>query len=1501
MKHFVSLFFLCFIAFCVHAQVARTVEVVAPGSLCNHFTQQEQFTVTKLILTGNIDVRDFKFMKDSMPFLSDVDLSESHIMAYSGPYGTSMYASEYAANEIPDYGFAASNELGYLKKIKLPATLTGIGEHAFAFCTGLDTIHLSEKVVSLDWMSFGGSSAVLSIDPENAVFCDVDGMLLDKSKHLFIYCPTSHTGPLVLPETVDSIAGNAFCECQRLESVELPKSVRYIGYDAFYYCTGLKTLIVNNTPDKIKLEEEAFYGVHTDSCVLDVLYGTISKFSAAYQWSNFRQTKEHSIGMVLNTLSVNLFNLKTTETLYVRSNVNWTVQSDQTWLTLDKNNGMNSDTIQLNASTNTTTKNRVAHVLISGEGIAPQTVTVTQSAPERVVHCVSGGLANALKDCDMASIMMLKLDGTMNASDFFTINDSMPMLTSIDLNDVQVTACTIKSGYSSWQETYLADEIPQYAFDGAYYCRSWKGLSRIILPKNTKTIHSGNFRSLFALKEILVPDSVTSIWSEAFSQCFSLTKLELGKSVSRIDVDAFMNCHNLKTVVVHSEVPIPFNESSWVFENVNLKLTQLYVPYGTKKRYSEADLWNEFGTIIEAKTGLFSETSKARLADMEGSSVRVGVVSTTPWTVQNNQPWLQVTPASGTGSDSITLIAQANMQQVARTAIVSLITAEFGTRTIQVVQAASPKSIQMKAGELNKILTSQEKKSISNLVLSGTMDARDFRVLHDSLPLLNSLDLRAVKILEYNGDGALYYYNSANQVPSFAFYRYGQSAANDQLEHVFLPLTLTSISYNAFTDCINLMSISLPNNINQIGIEAFSGCSNLAKVDMPSSLKVLGIGAFKNCVALTEMTLGDSLLVLPLSAFEGCKSLKSISLSKSLLVIDEQAFKSCKSLTEVIIPPSVTMINYYAFQSCTSLRRIVLSASLQSIGRYAFQDCYNMAEIDLPGSVNSIGWGAFNNCGSLNTVYVNALDALAMNLEDDVFGNLNLKTCSLHVPYQTKPMYALAQQWRDFGTIVEATNGLKLNVKEVILAENAGSHSSIFVRSNAAWTVTSNQAWLSVADKGGFGNDSIRFTATENPSLSIRKAIVTVVAEGVEPQCVLVTQSASMKVVTISAGGLSKALTKQEKLNLSRLTIKGVMDASDFKTIRDSLPNLTNLNLAETTVASYYGRDGVSSDYWDNYAAQTIPAYAFSVPYNSGNMLLKEVVLPTSITDIGNSAFAYCYALESVVVPNSVTTIGNEAFSNCSKLKYLTLGTSVKTIAGEAFESCYELTEVLMPNSVESIESYAFNGCHKLTNLVFGTKLVSIGSQAFYGCERLVNVLLPNSLKTIGYNAFYACNQLSRVSLPASLTFVDEYALGCSSLQSISVYARNPLSLSASTVFYNVNKSECILSVPAGTKKLYSTASVWKDFTNIVEMEAALPEEALSGFRVYPNPFSDGFSLQGLEDGTPMTVVDMKGNVLISKMVFNNERIEAGQLANGMYLIRLQTPEGVVIRKMLKK
>lgn len=1548
MKQLLSLFLLCSIAFCSNAQVSKTVEVVTPGTLGRYFLLQDINTVNNLTVIGMLDVRDFKFIRDSLPSISVVDLSGSHIVAYSGDGGTSSDSSEYPADEMPAYGFSRTTESannGYLKKIRLPNSLKTFGEGAFAYCNGLDSLHISANIESIDWMTFGGCSAIISVDPENAILCDVDGMLLDKSKSIFVHCPTSKTGACILPETVTRVVGNAFYDCNRLESIELPKSVKSIGYYAFYHCISLKSLIVNNVPDSIELEGDVFWGLNTDSCWLDVPYGTINDFWMAEQWTDFYHIKEHSIGMVLNKVSINMLNQNTNENLTIRTNVNWTIQSDVNWLTLEKTFGTNSDTIVLRATTNSSSKNRVAHLVVSGEGLEPKMVTVTQSAPELVLHVDSGGLANSLRGYDTRSLMMLKLEGTMNASDFFTINDSLPMLTSLDLEDVAILACKANYRYSYPPKDYPANTIPQNAFVIGF-TRSWSVLSRIILPKSLKEIDGGTFYYLISLKEISIPDSVTNIWNDAFFSCYNMTKLELGKSVCSIGQFAFWGCYNLKTVTVHSEMPIPFTDWAYIFENLDLTGTLLNVPFGTKKRYSEAPVWKDFGCIIEGIGGIFSEFTKINLPYMMGSTTKLGIVSTVSWTVQCNQPWLQVNPISGSSNDSITLIAQANLQMVARTAILALSTLEFGTRTITVVQDASPKIIQMKAGELDKLLTSQEKKSLSNLVLTGTMDGRDFRILRDSVPLLKSLDIGAINILEYNGSDATSYYNAADRFPDNAFCSFSSHTANNQLEMVILPASATTIGSVAFRDCISLKSVSIPNRINSIETEAFSGCSSLTSVVLPNALKILGSNAYSSCINLTYVQFGDSLLSISRSTFEGCKALKHISLPKYLMVIRESAFYGCTGLTDLLLPPNVTIIESYVFQSCTSLSSIVLNKNLQSIADFAFYYCSNLSEINLPGSLKTIGEAAFSNCTGLKTVFVNAIDTLDIQLDDYAFANLDLNPMTLHVPYQTKALYSTADQWRDFGNIVEAPNGLKLNTKAVNLSERDGSRSTVFVTSNTAWTVTSDQDWLKVANNAGTGNDSLGFSASENTLLSERRAVVTFFADGVEPQRVFVTQDASVKLVQILAGELAAALTKQEKKVLCRLTIKGVMDARDFKTIRDSLPNLMYLNLGETSVAGYYGPAGTASKYSVSYPAETVPANAFYIPFNDGDVLLKEVILPTSVTAIGAIAFANCnklesvslpnsvisignrafedcfalkkihlpeglisivncfrncYSLETVVIPNSVKSIGYQAFGYCVKLKTLSLGNALKTISDFAFNDCSALTSVEIPNSVESIGNYAFSGCQEMTSLVIGSKLVSIGSQAFYGCKKLTNVLLPTSLKTIGYNAFYDCTGLKNVSLPASLTFIDEYALGCSGLESITVFAQNPLQLSDSSIFYNVNKSKCVLYVPAGTKSLYSTANVWKDFTNIVEMEVALPKEVYNAIRIFPNPFYDAFSLQGIRDGAKLTVVDMNGKVLISRTVFNNERIEAENLAKGMYLVRLHTSEGILTRKLLKE
>ena len=64
------------------------------------------------------------------------------------------------------------------------------------------------------------------------------------------------------------------------------------------------------------------------------------------------------------------------------------------------------------------------------------------------------------------------------------------------------------------------------------------------------------------------------------------------------------------------------------------------------------------------------------------------------------------------------------------------------------------------------------------------------------------------------------------------------------------------------------------------------------------------------------------------------------------------------------------------------------------------------------------------------------------------------------------------------------------------------------------------------------------------------------------------------------------------------------------------------------------------------------------------------IIIPDSVTSIGDNAFAWCTGLTSVTIPNSVTSIGDEAFSGCSGLTSVTIPNSVTSIGDEAFSGC---------------------------------------------------------------------------------------------------------------------------------------------------------------------------------------------------------------------------------------
>ena len=68
-------------------QIFKTISVATAGTLKNLLTNTEKNTITNLTITGNLDARDFKLMRDSIPLLEVLDVSAVNIQAYSGTAG----------------------------------------------------------------------------------------------------------------------------------------------------------------------------------------------------------------------------------------------------------------------------------------------------------------------------------------------------------------------------------------------------------------------------------------------------------------------------------------------------------------------------------------------------------------------------------------------------------------------------------------------------------------------------------------------------------------------------------------------------------------------------------------------------------------------------------------------------------------------------------------------------------------------------------------------------------------------------------------------------------------------------------------------------------------------------------------------------------------------------------------------------------------------------------------------------------------------------------------------------------------------------------------------------------------------------------------------------------------------------------------------------------------------------------------------------------------------
>lgn len=228
------------------------IHLDAPGTLEQQLGKDYE-NIKELILTGELNGTDFKFLQEKMYNIEGLDLSEARIVSGGESYmfnGSEELYTE--TDKVTDYllcGFTKAKSIKLpasitsigtgslgssqaLTSIDIPQSVTSIGDFAFSTCTNLSSINIPETVTKIGRWAFMGCIHLTKIKlPEGVT---------KLSYGLFQLC--SDLKDITYSSKLDSIESDVFSGCTSLEKIIIPKSVKYLSNGVWIGCTNLKTL-----------------------------------------------------------------------------------------------------------------------------------------------------------------------------------------------------------------------------------------------------------------------------------------------------------------------------------------------------------------------------------------------------------------------------------------------------------------------------------------------------------------------------------------------------------------------------------------------------------------------------------------------------------------------------------------------------------------------------------------------------------------------------------------------------------------------------------------------------------------------------------------------------------------------------------------------------------------------------------------------------------------------------------------------------------------------------------------------------------------------------------------------------------------------------------------------------------------------------------------------------------------------------------------------------------
>lgn len=835
-------------------------------------------------------------------------------------------------------------------------------------------------------------------------------------------------------------------------------------------------------------------------------------------------------------------------------------------------------------------------------------------------------------------------------------------------------------------------------------------LENITLTNSLEQIGRSAFENCTAIESIVIPNEVEVLNNSLFSGCISLTGVSIPNTLKEIDDFAFKNCCSLKNVPIPEcieRIGFAAFEGSGL-TNITLTFTGEF----------DGSTNSHFGYIFGART-----------SEENGSFV--------PKSLKNVSILNQTVIAEKAFYDcwSITNISlPSTLKTIGENAFFDCI--NITTATIPATAIAYiPQT------------------SLRDVILNGGERIEDEAFFYSDIH-----SITIPKSINYVGDRAFGGRNNGRLEPIIYI---SDLAAWCNIDFNIADQSMY-INSNLYYNGIPLRDLVIPDGVRKINSIAFAGCNSLEKVTISNSVEVIGEKAFYHCGKLNSVTLGNKVKEILDEAFYLSGVIEIYNSSALNLEIGSEeyghvAFYASNiytsstgskiyttsdgfklyadnvaseyyllgytgSETSITLPTNINghdyEIYYEAFRCNKLIEHVIIPNGVTGIGESAFDDCSSLISVEMANSVTYIETDAFSNCTSLREIN------LSENIEIIYSGAFSFCTSltSLIIPDNVKQ---IAPDVR--GTVFEYCKNLIIyNLSDVTLDD--------IYRYDFLDMSTSLDP-MTVTDSDGF--------VTYYDEFFDRYYLVGYVGESTD--------------VVLPKNILGHDYIINDYVFYNNDRIESVTIPSSVTEIGEyAFDKCDSLN-------GVYIEDIAS---WCKIKFKNIysnPLYYAGKLYLNGE-LVKNLVIPNTVEEIGSYQFAGCYSIENISISNSVESVGADAFYRCFNLvqtengvHYVgnwavsaiddlvtaviregTVGIACEAFYDNDYGSTSNLTSITIPASVKYINYRAFVFCQNLQEVTFGanSELLSIGRQAFWYCSSLASITIPKNVVYIGARAF---------------------------------------------------------------------------------------------------------------------------------------------------------------------